>query len=167
MTVNTSVRAGRHILRLGEAGTVLIGLLVSACASGSTATPGILPPATPRPKVNLFQVPTPDSFDAGITAGPDGNIWFVEGAINVNKISRLNLKDDSITEFPLTGCGSGGEYIAPGSDGNVWASQYCFTNHEPPQGYPEMAKVAPDGSMQLIQINTIDQPFHETAGQSC
>jgi len=165
--IRASLPTQKHRVLVAVLATFLlveVALLYGCASGGSTETPGILPPPTPQPKVALFQLPTADSFDAGITAGPDGNIWFVEGAINVNQIGRIRIKDGSITEFPLSGCGTGGEYIAPGSDGNVWASQFCFTNHNPPMGYPEMAVVAPDGSMRLIQMNTSEQPFRGALG---
>ena len=34
----------------------------------------------------------------GITAGPDGNLWFTE---NAGKIGQINPTTDAITEYPI------------------------------------------------------------------
>jgi peptidylprolyl isomerase len=44
---------------------------------------------TPTGTITEFPVPTSKSGPLGISAGPDGNIWFTE--INANKIGRINL----------------------------------------------------------------------------
>jgi len=61
----------------------------------------------------------------GITAGPDGNLWFA--ATDVNMIGRITPAG-SFTEFPLpTTCGSSngcGPYaITAGPDGNLWFTE--------------------------------------------
>src|SRR6266436_741926 len=66
-------------------------------------------------KVTEFGIPTNNSQPAGITLGPDGNLWFTESrADQIGKITP----NGSITEYPLpSGVASG---IAAGPDGNLW-----------------------------------------------
>jgi virginiamycin B lyase len=56
----------------------------------------------------------------GITAGPDGNLWFTE--MNANKIGRITL-EGAVTEFSIPTAASGPQSIAKGSDGNLWFSE--------------------------------------------
>ena len=54
---------------------------------------------------------------AGITRGPDGNIWFGEGS--VAKLGRITPQGD-ITEFPVP---NNPEGITTGPDGNLWFTE--------------------------------------------
>jgi Planctomycete extracellular len=64
-----------------------------------------------------YPIPTPSSFPAGITAGPDGNLWFTEGF--ANKIGRITTSG-AVTEFPTS---SGPSGITAGPDGNLWFTE--------------------------------------------
>ena len=73
-----------------------------------------------------FSIPTPNSGPSRITAGSDGNLWFIE--VNANQIGRIT-PDGSITEFPIPSfapCGLArlGD-ITLGLDGNVWFTETC------------------------------------------
>src|SRR5207237_2059313 len=72
---------------------------------------------------------------SGITAGPDGNIWFTEAG--GNRVARLNIATDEVLEFPPlpTPKASPGE-ITPGPDSNLW-----FTEQEP----SKVASITPTG----------------------
>jgi virginiamycin B lyase len=48
--------------------------------------------------VREFPIPTSNSTPVGITAGPDGNLWFTEGG--ANKIGRITTTG-VVTEFPV------------------------------------------------------------------
>ncbi len=67
-----------------------------------------------------FPIPTANSFPRPITAGPDGNLWFVE-LNNGGKLGRCTTAG-SITEFPLPGPSGPDWEIAAGPDGNLWLS---------------------------------------------
>lgn len=55
----------------------------------------------------------------GITAGPDGNMWFTE-YVNPGRIGRITM-GGAITEFEAGITPNGGiEAITAGADGNVW-----------------------------------------------
>src|SRR5260221_6830523 len=63
---------------------------------------------------------SPASLPRGITAGPDGNVWFAESG--GNKIGRIT-PSGSITEFPTPTKSSGPWGITTGPDGNVWFTE--------------------------------------------
>jgi hypothetical protein len=73
---------------------------------------------TPAGAVIEFSVPTSNSFPEGITAGPDGNLWFTENHVNVNRIGKI-APAGTITEFPSSGVPEPTE-ITAGPDGNLW-----------------------------------------------
>src|SRR3989442_498675 len=56
----------------------------------------------------------------GITAGPDGNLWFTE--FNGNRIGRIP-PTGVITEFPLSTVDSRPAGITAGPDGNLWFTE--------------------------------------------
>src|ERR1700731_3351423 len=71
--------------------------------------------------VTEFAIPTANSDPIGITAGPDGALWFAEENIS-NKIGRITTAG-VITEFsPPTANVSGG--IAAGPDGALWFTEF-------------------------------------------
>ncbi len=64
--------------------------------------------------ITEFPVTTPNSQPLGITAGPDGNLWFTE--FTAGKIGRITT-DGTVTEFPAAG---NPQLITVGSDANLW-----------------------------------------------
>jgi streptogramin lyase len=64
-----------------------------------------------------FMIPTAGGTPFGITAGPDGNVWFAEYL--GNKIGRMT-PGGSITEFTIPTQDSHSNGITAGPDGNVW-----------------------------------------------
>jgi streptogramin lyase len=53
----------------------------------------------------------------GITAGPDGNLWFADGA----NIGMIDLAHDyAISQFPLPSAKAKPLWITAGPDGNLW-----------------------------------------------
>jgi streptogramin lyase len=69
--------------------------------------------------ITVFPIPTANGDPQGITAGPDGNLWFTETA--ANQIGRITPEGD-VTEFPLPtpSVGGGPLEITAGPDGNLW-----------------------------------------------
>ena len=69
--------------------------------------------------VTEFPIPTASSFPEGITAGPDGALWFTEfGADKIGRITTGGI----ITEFPLS-LGAAPLGITAGPDGNLWFTE--------------------------------------------
>ncbi len=75
---------------------------------------------TPTGAATPFFLPSPNSYPQGITAGPDGNVWFTEAS--GNRIARLT-PGGVLTEFPLPTAGSGPDYLTVGRDGNIWFTE--------------------------------------------
>jgi hypothetical protein len=75
---------------------------------------------TPGGVVTGFPVPTVNGSLGGITAGPDGNLWFTE--FQESRLGRIT-PSGAITEFPLPTPGSGPLHITSGPDGNLWFTE--------------------------------------------
>jgi len=77
---------------------------------------------TPTGVITEFPLPGPGfgSGASGITAGPDGNLWFAETTIG--KIGRIT-PDGAITEFGIPG-GQRAIDITAGPDRNLWFTQF-------------------------------------------
>ncbi len=77
--------------------------------------------------VTNYPVKTQGSCPNGITAGPDGNMWFVEngyivgppGASAIGKITMAGI----VTEYPLANATAGPQMIIKGPDGNIWFTE--------------------------------------------
>src|SRR5437588_106152 len=90
---------------------LLIGMLTVAAPS-ALALSG---------KIREFAVPTANSFLRGITAGPDGNLWFTELA--ADKIGRITTAG-VVTEFAVPTAGSAPGSITAGPDGALWFTEF-------------------------------------------
>ncbi len=103
----------------------LTGLLVVALASGLTwlirshAAPSTVITSPTTGAITVFPVPTSSGLPTEITAGPDGNLWFIEFESDALKIGRITPKG-MITEFPLPPTLVGLNKITTGPDGNLW-----------------------------------------------
>ncbi|MEO6888319.1 MAG: hypothetical protein ABI456_04160, partial [Ktedonobacteraceae bacterium] len=110
-----------------------------------------------------YPIPTTNSYPAGITAGPDGNLWFIEA--NGAKIGRMTPKA-IFQEYPVStdkcapnDCGL--ENITVGPDGNLWFTETLgnrigritltgvITEFVIPtsSSYPEDITAGPDGNL--------------------
>src|SRR5581483_6009401 len=69
-----------------------------------------------------FTVPTLNSQPLGITAGPDGNLWFTEH--NSNRIGR-GTPAGAVNEFLLLNAGGQPTGITAGPDGNLWFTVFA------------------------------------------
>jgi streptogramin lyase len=67
-----------------------------------------------------FSIPTAKSGPFGITAGPDGALWFAEN--NANKIGRITVAG-VVTEFPIPTANSAPSGITTGPDGALWFTE--------------------------------------------
>ena len=70
---------------------------------------------------------SPGSDPAGITTGPDGNLWFTEFAAgNVARI--LPSPPNTLTEFPVSAADIRPAGITAGPDGNLWFVEILGNN---------------------------------------
>ncbi len=94
-----------------------------------------------------FAVPTSSpTYTCGITAGPDGILWFM----NFASVGRITT-DGSITEFAIPGAGTeaaghpGNCAITSGPDGNAWFTETDLN---------EIGRITPTGAITEYSIPT-------------
>jgi streptogramin lyase len=90
--------------------------------------------------VNEFRVPRVPSLPTAIAAGPDGNLWFADGACCVGRVTPRG----GITLFPVP-LGGGANSIARGQDGNLW---FCQRENQ------FIGRITPDGVITQFVIPT-------------
>ena len=88
---------------------------------------------------NEYGLPTPAAGPGQMTAGPGGNLWFVES--NAGKIGRISTSGQ-ITEYPIANSLSL-QGITEGPDGNIWFTGVQFLYPETNQGY--IGRITPAG----------------------
>jgi streptogramin lyase len=110
--------------------------------------------ATAQVTITGYPVPTAGSYPSGITAGPDGNLWFTEQ--NINQVGQITTAG-VITPFAAVASPS----IVTGPDGNLWFTDYFgqaiwnmttngnLTRFSLPNGasYPWFITTGPDGNL--------------------
>lgn len=107
--------------------------------------------------VSEYPVPTAGSNPAGITAGPDGNVWFAEQA--ASKLGKLTT-GGSFTEYTVPTAGSSPQRITTGPDGNLWFTEgggWCIGCSQPnpgTSGIGKVGKVTTSGSFTEYNIPT-------------
>jgi streptogramin lyase len=136
--------------------TCLLALLVSVLFAASRSAPA--------QSVNEYPLPSaPSGNDASeITAGPDGNVWFVERA--ANKIGFITPAG-AITDFALPSAGRQPFGLAAGPDGNLWFTEGAgavgritpagvVTEFPVPTsgGRPEEIVAGPDGNLWFTEF---------------
>lgn len=124
----------------------LVALVGCPAVAGATA----IGPVSPVPVVSEFSA-SPNSDPLGITAGPDGNLWYIEQDRKVGRITPTG----AITDFS-SGIDHEGsvapfgdlQQIAAGPGGNLWATQFNgLVDRITPQGAcrtspPELPRTA-------------------------
>jgi streptogramin lyase len=96
---------------------------------------------TPSGALTEFPLPAGNGLQGSLTAGPDGNLWFIEDAGAVPEIARITPAG-AITAFPvpaLVGTTLPSDLTA-GPDGNLWFTEYAAAG-------PEIARITPAGAL--------------------
>lgn len=120
----------------------LLGLSASALAQSGTYT-----------SLTVFPTPSNGSAPQGITAGPDGAMWFTEE--DSNSIGRATT-EGTITEYPVLTPNSGPKAIAAGPDGALWFTE--FTSNQ-------IGRITTDGVVTEYAVPTPDSgPLGITRG---
>jgi len=105
-----------------------------------------------------YLVPTPNSTPVGITAGPDGSLWFTE--LDGNNIGRITI-NGAIIEYSVPKANSKPIEITSGPDGNLWFTEESGNNIgritttgaiteyavPTPNSDPEFITAGPDGNL--------------------
>src|SRR5258708_17752100 len=110
---SSKTRKGETHMTISRVRPRLVALLTALIACIGLLSLSSLPACAAAGTVTEFNVPSGTAF--GITAGPDGNLWFTDnGASAIGRITPSG----SISLFPVPG--STPEYITAGADGNLW-----------------------------------------------
>ncbi len=104
--ITRSLAALAQYIRLVCAAAVSTALMWQAGAAAQTRTAFVLP----------------NSYPVGITAGPDGALWFTGNGANSSKIGRITTAG-VITEFLLPTANSGPNSITTAPDGALWFTE--------------------------------------------
>jgi len=134
-----------------------ISISILAALIGTLSTL-MWPASATAQTVTEFALPTASSGPMGITTGPDGNLWFVEG--DGNRIGRITTAG-AITEFAIPTANSQPQQIVSGPDGNLWFVEGnankigritpagVITEYSNPTspGFPQSLTVGPDGNL--------------------
>jgi len=123
----------------------LVALLTALLAGVSLLSLSSLPALAAAGTVTEFNVP---GGVFGITAGPDGNLWFT-GAGAIGRITPSG----TITEFPVPGSAPGA--ITAGPDGNLW-----FLDN----GTGKIGRITTGGSFTEFPVPTASTLQRITAG---
>lgn len=121
-----------------------------------------------------YPIFAPGASPSGMTAGPDGNLWFVDVG-DPNRVARIT-PEGKITEFAVPGSVGGSQTITEGPDGNVWmvatgggtgaqswilrvTPKGVVTKFSVPGAGPDGITTGPDGNLWFTQLfkNTIGQ----------
>jgi streptogramin lyase len=118
-----------------------------AIVAGGITTTGNLTPSSPGcvttpGAIHEYAIPTTGSQPNGITAGPDGNLWFTEhyGSSGNGTIAKVTTAG-TFTEYPLLTF-AGPTTIAAGPDGNLWFIEQA----------ENIAKITPGGTLTEFAI---------------
>ena len=102
-----------------------------------------------------FSIPTANSVPSGITAGPDGNLWFTEsgGTGKIGKITPAGVIAEYATGLTLNSQPWG---ITAGPDGNLWFGE---------EGASQVGRITPDGALtEFPTLTSSSGPVGITAG---
>jgi virginiamycin B lyase len=128
----------------------------------SRATAGwliaLLVPASAAATITEFPLPTRQSTPTGITAGPDGALWFTEQGSGLGqgsgRIGRITTSG-SVTEFPIPSPGSLPTGITTGPDGALWFTEQVAG----------IGRISTSGSVTEFPISAADnRPFGIASG---
>src|SRR5262245_26972023 len=103
------MRMHKVMKRLGIAGFVLASTLLPVTQASASG-----------PALIEYAVPTSASFPERIVAGPDGALWFTEGA--GDKIGRVSTAG-SVTEYTIPTVDASPNGITSGPDGALWFTE--------------------------------------------
>lgn len=120
----------------------VVGLVLALLASAEPGT---------AQTISELRLASSGSGLVGLTAGPDGNLWFIQGL--GTGIGRMSLAG-AATVFPVMG-GSYPTNVTVGPDGNLW-----FTV----RGGDRIGRADADGNVDYFQLPALRDPVDIVAG---
>jgi streptogramin lyase len=127
-----------------------IALICAALLAIGAAVPGGAAAAAPG-EFATFSLPA-GSGPEGITAGPDGNVWFTERGSD--RIGRVTPGGE-MTEFPLPTENAQPFQITAGPDGNLWFTELRTG---------EVGRITPTGAVTEFPVCDYCRPWGITTG---
>jgi streptogramin lyase len=111
--------------------------------------------------ITEYPIPTPGAGPFGITAGPDGSLWFTEFNVNSNRIGRVTTAG-VITDYSIpSSSGTESAGIVTGSDGNLWFTLADFDLGEA----AAIGRITPAGAITEFPLsNPLSGPAGIAAG---
>ena len=140
-------RAGRTTVRgtpRTRRSALIAILVVPGLLVGLLAGPFV--PAVASPTITEYPLPAAADFPNGITAGPDGALWFTDSSGTIGRITTSG----SVTDFQANAAYA----ITAGPDGALW-----FT--EP--GFSQIGRITTSGAVTEFPVGGV-QPYGITAG---
>lgn len=130
-------------------------------ASTSTRPTLTVTPRSSSGSVTEFALPTPGRYSASpqaITRGPDGNLWFTDGAqATIGRITPAG----AIAEFPLLDSQRRAGGITGGPDGNLWFTETTL----PSESGGWIGRMTPGGQITEYPLPTPNSaPYGITVG---
>jgi virginiamycin B lyase len=130
--------------------TLVVKVTAKNAAGSNSARSKATNKVKPIGQITEYSLPA-GSDPFGITAGPDGNLWFTD--CGTGKIGKITTSG-TITEYLLPAGGCAGE-ITAGPDGDLW-----FTN----QGAQSIGKITTSGTVTEYALPANSDPEGITAG---
>ena len=119
------------VLTVSYDGKALLATQIAATVTGGTIVPPATATLTFTPTVYEYALPA-GSNPTGMTVGPDKQIWLSIGGVGTPLIGHFTPVGPggslSLTQIPTpaTDGGYGALYLAAGSDGNIWFSDWNY-----------------------------------------
>jgi virginiamycin B lyase len=107
---------------------VFLGLTLTAAAAAQSGTYS-----------DITEYPVPNTFPTGITAGPDGALWFTGYNGYIGRITTAG----TVTEYPASG---NPFQITSGPDGALWFTEFTGNN---------IARITTDGTITQYAVPTV------------
>jgi len=104
----------------------------SSSSAGGAGMPNNGPPA-PSITITEYDIPTP-SEPGAISAGPDGNLWFIHLSTKPNAVSSLSTMGTMFNQILTSTTNTGPVAISGGPDGNVWYTKQGGIGRVTPAG---------------------------------
>ena len=123
-----------HIRRSGFLAAALITLALTGITSASAAPP----------RITEYPVPATQPSLNRITTGPDGNLWFTEGAGAIGRMTPNGTFTQFETPSFIAGKSSNPLDITTGPDGNLWYTDF----------YGRIGKITTSGAITEYQIGS-------------
>ncbi len=150
-----------------------LGLLVSLALLSSVTAVAL---GSPLGQASDFATPSTESEPSGVVVGPEGNIWFAEGA--QEKIGEINPVTHATSDFATP---SSAQSVAVGPEGDLWFTEPIVSRigefnpvthatsdfaTPTPSGEPEGIAVGPEGNLWFAEtgvskIGEINPVTHE------